>query len=68
MRMGASPDLEAAVELTFAIGPLSRLIAQADEPIRPAIRDAVRAALAAHMTPDGVVLPSAAWIVHARHG
>jgi SAM-dependent methyltransferase len=67
MRMGSSPDIEAAVELTFAIGPLSRLFAQADESIRPALRDAVRTALAAHLTPEGVILPSASWIVHARN-
>jgi SAM-dependent methyltransferase len=67
MVLGASRELESAVDLTFAIGPLSRLMAQADESARPAIRDAVRAALAAHHTPEGVHLPSAAWLVHARN-
>jgi SAM-dependent methyltransferase len=68
MRLGASADLESAVEMTLAIGPLSRLITQVEESLRPAIRDAVRSALAAHHSPEGVALPSAAWIVLARKG
>jgi SAM-dependent methyltransferase len=60
-------DLDAAVDLAFRVGPLSRLLR--DQPERRAsVEEAVRAALAKHVV-DGVVqLPSATWIVTATRG
>lgn len=60
-------DLEAAVDLAFEIGPLGRLVATIDPRERAPLRDAVRGAFVPHLTPKGVVLPSATWLVTARH-
>ncbi|MDX2091055.1 MAG: methyltransferase domain-containing protein, partial [Kofleriaceae bacterium] len=57
-------DLEAAVDLAFRVGPLSRLLREQPQ-LRASVEQAVRAALAKHVV-DGVVqMPSATWIVTA---
>jgi len=64
MKMG-SADLETALELAQRVGPLGRLLRESPDR-REAAMTAVRAALAAHEGPDGVLLDSATWIVTAR--
>jgi SAM-dependent methyltransferase len=64
MKMG-SADLETALELAQRVGPLGRLLRESPDR-REAAVTAVRAALAAHEGPDGVLLDSATWIVTAR--
>lgn len=67
LRLGA--DLEAAVELTMAIGPAGevlRLWEDRVEEIRPKIATEIREALAEFETPDGVLGPASTWIISAR--
>jgi ubiquinone/menaquinone biosynthesis C-methylase UbiE len=62
-------DLDAAVEMTMAIGPAGevlRLWGDRVDEIRPRIAAEVRAALADFDGPDGVVAPASTWIVRAR--
>ncbi len=64
----AGGDLEAGVELALDVGPLSRVLreAQPDDATRARIIDAIRTALEAYRTDDGIALPAAAWIVTAE--
>lgn len=57
--------LAEAVRLALRVGPLGMALAQAPE-AKDRVKDAVRDALAAYDTADGVRLPSATWIVTAR--
>ena len=52
----------------FAAGlnPVQMMVADLDEATRAKAFDNLRAAIAAHETPDGVVFRSAAWLVTAR--
>ncbi|MBN8610609.1 MAG: class I SAM-dependent methyltransferase [Deltaproteobacteria bacterium] len=59
-------DVEAAVDLALEIGPLSRLLPSVDRAQHAAIRAAVRDAFVPHLTSEGVVLPTATWLVTAR--
>lgn len=62
-----APTVEAAVEVALKVGPLGRLLRE--QPDRtPAVVEAIRAALAQHVTDQGVRLASATWIVSARQG
>ncbi len=58
-------DLEEALELGLRVGPLGRLLREHPEHAARAV-DAVRAALVPYVTPTGVLMPSATWIVTAR--
>jgi SAM-dependent methyltransferase len=60
-------SLEAAVEQAVEIGPLSRLLREATDDVRARATDAVRGALAKHLTADGVSLPAACWLITARN-
>lgn len=57
-------DLETTLGLALRVGPLGGLLRENPEK-REAVVAAVRAALAPHVTPDGVKLGSATWIVTA---
>jgi SAM-dependent methyltransferase len=62
-------DLDAAVELTMALGPAGevlRLWGDRVDEIRPTISAEIRAALAEFEGPDGVMGPASTWIVSAR--
>jgi SAM-dependent methyltransferase len=62
-------DLDAAVELTMAIGPAGevlRLWGDRVDEIRPRIAAEIRAALADFDGPDGVLAPASTWIIGAR--
>lgn len=60
-----SGDLETALALALAIGPLGAILRE-NPGLREAVRPRVRAALAAHDGPDGPKLNAAVWIVTAR--
>ncbi len=62
MWFGADPD--DAYELV--LGLLGWMLDGLDDGARSDAQDALRATLAAHRTPDGVLYESAAWIVRAR--
>ncbi len=48
------------------LGPAAKVIQEADEKEREAAVAAIKAALTPYHSADGVVAPSAAWIVTAR--
>jgi hypothetical protein len=47
-------------------GPTGRALPGTDPEIRAAVRDRLTTMLAAHLGPDGVLLPGSAWVVVAR--
>ena len=64
MRMGS--DTATIAAQTLQIGPLSRAVVEADEATRAKIVEAVRAAMAKFVTPDGEIAPpTACWLVSA---
>jgi len=60
-------DVDAALEMVCEVGPLSRSLAGIDPTVRARIIDAVREPLQANLTPAGVSLGAACWIVHASN-
>jgi SAM-dependent methyltransferase len=58
-------DLDTALNLALRVGPLGRMLRE-NPGAHDAVVGAVRQALAAHDSPDGVKLDSATWIVTAR--
>jgi SAM-dependent methyltransferase len=59
--------LEEAVEQAVELGPLRRLLVDVPENVRARAVEAVRAALAKHLTPEGISLPAACWLITARN-
>jgi ubiquinone/menaquinone biosynthesis C-methylase UbiE len=60
-------DVEQALQLAFRVGPLGAALRE--DPSRAGlVADAVRRVLEDHLTPDGVLMPAAVWIVTARNG
>lgn len=58
-------DLDTVTALAFKVGPLGALLRETPQ-LRPKVEAAVREALAAHDTPDGVKLRAGVWIVTAK--
>lgn len=58
-------DVEHALALGFHIGPLGAALRE-DPSRAEQVVDAVRRVFEAYLTPDGVLMPAAAWIVTAR--
>ncbi len=65
MRVGDG-DVDDCVDLILKLGPVSRLLREADDAVVPAIVDAVRAAVAPYHTGRCIELAAAVWIVSAR--
>jgi len=61
-----SGDLETTLTLALRLGPLGSALREHPD-AAPRALDAVREALAAFDTPDGVLMPAAVWIVSARN-
>ncbi len=59
-------SLDQAVDFLMEAGPTGRLLRDVSADRQPAIADAVREALAPFLTPQGVRLGAAAWIVTGR--
>lgn len=59
-------DLEQAMTFQSDIGPVARALAELEGEIRDRALAAAREALARHLTPSGVDLGAACWIVTAR--
>jgi SAM-dependent methyltransferase len=57
--------LEDTVSLNLNIGPLARALRESPD-AREAVTEAVRSAMAAHVTSEGVLMPAAVWIVTAK--
>jgi SAM-dependent methyltransferase len=66
MALGPSADLDESVDFMFEIGPMSRLVAEIDEPTHAKLRTAIRGVLEQFHGEQGVTMPSAAWVVTAR--
>jgi SAM-dependent methyltransferase len=62
-----SGDLDATLALTLRVGPLARALRENPDHVLAAL-DVVRAALAAYVTLEGVLMPAAVWIVGAVNG
>ena len=58
--------MDASVDFAMKMGPVPRMIADADEETIAKVRAAIREALMAHDGEDGVRLRSATWIVQAK--
>ena len=65
-RLHLADDLDEALQFQSEVGPLARALAELDEPTREEAFAAARAALAEHLTDDGLNLDSACWLVTAR--
>ena len=59
-------DLEQAIAFQVDIGPVARALAELEGESRARALAAVREALAPHVTPTGVDLGAACWLVTAR--
>ncbi|MGV8998147.1 MAG: class I SAM-dependent methyltransferase [Parvibaculaceae bacterium] len=57
--------IEDALDQTLQIGPLARLLTEHDEATKARVADAVATELAKFLTPQGVTLAGATWIVQA---
>lgn len=68
MSVGAGAELEESVDFFFKIGPLSRLLAEADSATRDKVRDVLRTTLAPFNSDAGVAMDAATWVVSARNG
>ena len=60
-----SPSVDEALEVALKVGPLGRLLREQPDQTTVVVQ-AIRAALAHHLTDHGVRLASATWIVTAR--
>lgn len=65
MRVGEG-DLDDCVALVLKLGPVSRLLREADGAVAPAIAEAVRAAVAPYYTGRCIEMAAAVWIAGAR--
>ncbi|KOX16342.1 hypothetical protein ADL05_12395 [Nocardiopsis sp. NRRL B-16309] len=59
-------DMDEAMDFVARMGPVRALLSKADPATRTQALDALRDALAVHLTDDGVRVGSAAWLVTAR--
>jgi SAM-dependent methyltransferase len=64
--MGGARSVEEAVAFLLEIGPVTRLLSEADTDVRARVARAIGEALTPHASRAGVSLPGAAWIVLAR--
>jgi SAM-dependent methyltransferase len=66
LRIGAGGGLGETVEFMLQMGPTAAALREAADPtLMPRVTDAVREALAPYVTPRGIYMPSASWIVTA---
>ena len=59
-------DADDAYGFAAGLNPVQLMLADLDEPTRARALDGLRATVAAHETPDGVVFGSASWVITAR--
>jgi SAM-dependent methyltransferase len=58
--------LDAATEFVVQVGPTGSALREAGPDAVPAVMGAIRRALEPFLTPRGVIMPSAAWVVSGR--
>ena len=69
-RLAVGPgDLEGTARFLLSMGPAAVVLRESPEAAarEAEVLEAVRTALRPHLTPDGVVMPSACWLVSARN-
>jgi ubiquinone/menaquinone biosynthesis C-methylase UbiE len=66
LHFGATDTVSDAVAYSLRIGPASRAIAEAETRLHSAFSEALERALSRFLTPDGVWMDAAAWVVHAE--
>jgi SAM-dependent methyltransferase len=66
MRVAGPGQLEEATDFAMRVGALARLLVEEAPEVRAEVRAVVKAALAPHDGPDGVMLGGAIWLVSAR--
>jgi SAM-dependent methyltransferase len=66
LSLGGAANVEEAVDFILEIGPTAMLLHDADPSVRQRVAQAIREALIPYVTPDGLSLNGAAWIVRAR--
>lgn len=59
-------ELEAVLQFMATMGPATEPLKAASESDRAAAISTMRACLAKHNTPEGVIMPSATWVVEAQ--
>ena len=64
--LGATTDLDEAVDFALDMGPLALLLADVEGDTRARIRADLREGLSEHHGPEGVRLTGATWLVSAR--
>lgn len=67
VHLGAALTLDEAVDYCRQIGPASRFLADAPAERRPDLLAVLREALAPHVTPQGLWMDAAVWLVTARN-
>ena len=65
LTVGGRGGLDRAVDFMLQMGPAGVALREAPAELRAAAADAVRKAVAPYSTPDGLRMPSAAWLVTA---
>lgn len=65
MRVGEG-DVDDCVDVVLRLGPVARLLREADDGAAPAITEAVRAAVAPYHTGESIEMDSSVWVVTAR--
>ena len=66
LTLGGGGDLDETVEFMLRMGPVARVLRDADPACLPRAAAAVREALSGCATPDGVRMGSGAWVVSGR--
>ena len=61
--VGGGGELDRTVEFLLQLGPLGALLREAGEATRSAVAGAVHHAVAGYVTPEGVRMDAAAWLV-----
>lgn len=67
IQVGASNDIDRAVEVSLGFGALRTMLEGVDATTLDRVRQAVRSAFEAIWTPDGAWLDAATWLVTARN-
>ena len=68
MDQSLGEDLDAAMAFQGEVGPMARVLAELDGDTKLQAINAARKALEPYVTPAGVILGSAVWLVSARNG
>jgi SAM-dependent methyltransferase len=65
LSVAGGQDVDASAAFLMELGPMRRALMGADDALRAAVREAIAGAITPFETPDGVIMPSAAWIMSA---